>query len=257
MLFIPGNAGSYKQVRSLASQLHRHGQQVLDFHYDVFTGNLRTMILVDLDEQLSAFDHHSILKQSKFVQSVIRNILSIYPDIDHFPIVAHSMGGIVAKHALLNADFDAAWTLISIATPHNRPPFSISRGLLSLFSDINYEWNHQRNSSTLVSIAGGALDTMISSDLTRADNAIMIYTPGMVDVWTGADHKMLLWCNQLIIKLSKFLLHEYAKLDGKHAEIGAYLDGMKFNNRLRLVNLSFYDVNNWMEYGGIYKTFYY
>lgn len=247
-------------MRSLASELHR-GQQVLDFHYDVFTGNLRIITIVDLDEQLSAFDHHAIIKQSEFVQSVIRGLLSRYPKCDHFPIIAHSMGGIVAKHALLNIDSNKSWTLISIATPHKRPPFSISRELLKLFLNINQEWDIRKNSSILVSISGGILDTMISSDLTRAENAIMMYAPGMVDVWTGADHKMLLWCNQLIVKLSRFLLSEYKESDGNHAKTSGFLQGIKINTGERLVNLSDQsfgisgELTNWMGNGGIYQTF--
>jgi hypothetical protein len=37
ILFVPGNAGSYKQARSLASELHRRGKSILNFHYDVYT----------------------------------------------------------------------------------------------------------------------------------------------------------------------------------------------------------------------------
>ena len=56
---------------------------------------------MDLDEQLSAFDYHAIVKQADFVEYVIKSLLLRYPKVTHFPIVAHSMGGIVAKLSLL------------------------------------------------------------------------------------------------------------------------------------------------------------
>jgi hypothetical protein len=193
---------------------------------------------VDLDEQLSAFDHYAILKQSEFVQSAIKNLLSMYPEIDHFPIMAHSMGGIVAKDALLKMGLYKSWTLITVATPHNRPPFSISRDLSLLFSNVRDEWELKMKSNTLISIVGGVLDTMISPELTKVNSAIMMYTTGMVDIWTAADHKMLLWCNQLIFKLSNFLLSEYSRLGGDQDGIAAYLDGNDLNHNTRLVPLS-------------------
>lgn len=196
------------------------------------------LILVDLDEQLSAFDHDAIKKQSEFVQSAIKNLLLMYPEIHHFPIVAHSMGGIVAKDALLKMGLYKSWTLITVATPHNRLPFSISRDLSLLLSNIRDEWELKMKSNTLISIGGGVLDTMISPELTKVNSAIMLYTTGMVDIWTAADHKMLLWCNQLIVKLSNFLLSEYSRLDGHQAEIAAYLDGNNLNQNTRLAILS-------------------
>ncbi len=210
----------------------------MDFHYDAYTGMINCSMLVDLDEQLSAFDHSVILKQSEFVQSAIKSLLLWYPGIDHFPIVAHSMGGIVAKDALLKMGLNKSWTLITIATPHNRPPFSISKDIFRVFSNIKHEWEVKMKSNTLISIVGGALDTMVSPELTKVNSAIMIYTTGMVDVWTTADHKMLLWCNQLIVKLSNFLLYEYSSLNADSARISAYLDGNDFNNKTRLVPLA-------------------
>ena len=38
LLFVPGNAGSYKQARSLATELNERSHQLRNFHYDVFTG---------------------------------------------------------------------------------------------------------------------------------------------------------------------------------------------------------------------------
>ena len=197
------------------------------------------LIIVDLDEQLSAFDYNAIIKQSVFVESVIRNLLQKYPKIDHFPIVAHSMGGIVVKDALIKLNDQKSWTLISIATPHKMPPFSISRQLLSLFSRLNSEWHQKMSASTLISISGGVLDTLISSDLTKVLDSLDMYTTGMVDVWSGADHRMLLWCNQLIIKLADFLLFEYPQIHGNQSDLVMEYFGTMFNHDLRLIPSNF------------------
>ena len=142
------------------------------------------------------------------------------------------MGGIVAKHALTLMNDNVTWALITIATPHNRPPFAISREIMDLYTLINSLWSEKMNSATLISISGGVLDVMVSYDMVST-SAFTIDTSGMTDVWTGADHKMLLWCNQLIVKLSNFLLMNYDHIDDEL--LTEYFNDVQVYQKLRLI----------------------
>ena len=155
---------------------------------------------MDLNEEYSALDKNTLLDQSLYVSQCISYLLNVYPDYTHFPIVAHSMGGIVVKHALLKYDLNPInWTLFTIATPHLEPPIPLNRGIYSVYQYIHTQWNY---SSSIVSIVGGILDLTVSSSQCRPD----FYSTGMNYVWTGADHRALLWCNQLQKQLAKVLL---------------------------------------------------
>lgn len=107
VLFIPGNAGSYKQgihilncshfleiyscffsVRSVASVAHMKSlDSRKQFHFDFFT--------VDFNEELSALYGGVLQRQVSFVQLCIRKILQIYKkktqSQNSVVLIAHSM----------------------------------------------------------------------------------------------------------------------------------------------------------------------
>ncbi|TPX64619.1 hypothetical protein SpCBS45565_g05747 [Spizellomyces sp. 'palustris'] len=224
LLFIPGNAGSYKQARSLGSILSDHywdlknglgwdeKQRVVPF--DLFT--------IDTNEELAAFQGHLVQDQAEYVNEAIKYILSSYSSQPGQPnrqrtslaIVAHSMGGIVARtlSTLTNYTPESVHTIITLATPHLSPPAPLEWTLTKLYRRINQFWRTElvRPNETLlsnivlVSIAGGNQDTMISSDAAETglmvppSHGFTVYSTGIPFVWTAADHKAILWCNQLV-----------------------------------------------------------
>ncbi|XP_074728860.1 GPI inositol-deacylase isoform X3 [Strix uralensis] len=71
VLFLPGNAGSYKQVRSLGSIALRKAEDVdFKYHFNFFS--------VNFNEELVALYGGSLQRQTKFVHECIKVILKLY-----------------------------------------------------------------------------------------------------------------------------------------------------------------------------------
>ncbi|TPX56784.1 hypothetical protein PhCBS80983_g04294 [Powellomyces hirtus] len=194
--------------------------------FDVFT--------IDTDEELAAFQRDLVKDQASYVNDAIQFILSMYPTLPQyeppFPsaviVVAHSMGGLVARTLPTLSNFVAGSvnTIITLATPHVAPPAPLEWRLARHYRDLNGVWSQHLGdgstavqdtlglrSSTLISIAGGTHDTMISSALTEVrtflppENGFTVYSTSMPNVWTAADHRAILWCNQVVKSLSRAL----------------------------------------------------
>ncbi|KAJ2494052.1 GPI inositol deacylase [Coemansia sp. RSA 2050] len=237
ILFVPGNAGSHKQVRSIASasatafmELASKNPGVFDrgqIGYDYFT--------VGLNEELTALHGYSILEQADFINDAIRYILSLYPETrakhrlsskgttfalpTSVVVVGHSMGGVVARTAftLPNHIVGSIQAIFTLSTPHNNPTASLEYYVDKVYSSVNSFWRHGFHNGTLddvslVSIAGGNLDSMINSDYTYIGelapgrNSLSILSTGVDDVWLSLDHQCILWCAQMAKKFSKMLV---------------------------------------------------
>lgn len=193
--------------------------------------------LVDANEELAAFQGSLIVDQAEYTNEAIQYILALYkgrgniglPSPSSVLIVAHSMGGMVARtlFTLPNHQSQSVNTIITLATPHLAAPAPLDWGLSRLYKEVNRFWKHQMVPSpqrdpsalqnvSLISIAGGNHDTMISSSLTEirpivpSTHGFTVYSTSIPDVWTAADHKAILWCNQLVKAISKAI---YAVLD--------------------------------------------
>ena len=72
VLFIPGNAGSHRQVRSVASIALRKAIDIYKYktHFDYFA--------VDFNEEFSALFGGTLIDQADFVRKSIKSILSLY-----------------------------------------------------------------------------------------------------------------------------------------------------------------------------------
>ncbi|KAJ2488063.1 GPI inositol deacylase [Coemansia sp. RSA 2320] len=236
VLFVPGNAGSHKQVRSFASasvsafvEFSGKDPSAVDqgkIGYDYFT--------VGLNEELTALHGYSILEQADFINDAIRYIISLYPitrpkhhlstngTVFALPksvaVVGHSMGGVVARTAftLPNHVVGSVQAIFTLSTPHNNPTASLEYYVDKVYSSINRFWRHGFHNGTLddvslVSIAGGNLDSMINSDYTYIGNlapprnSLSILSSGVDDVWQSLDHQSILWCAQMATKFASML----------------------------------------------------
>ncbi|KAJ3331537.1 GPI inositol deacylase [Blyttiomyces sp. JEL0837] len=175
VLFLPGNAGSSRQVRSLGSVAadysRLHNLPKLDF----FT--------VEINDEFTAFDVSLILEQAEYVNGAIDHILSMYRGRSLVPpasviIIAHSMGGIVARtiYALPSYQNRTVNTIITLATPHFAPPMPADKSMCQLFSGIDKFWKSHIGkvgsalaNVVLISIAGGNRDTLIQSNYAEVD----------------------------------------------------------------------------------------
>ncbi|PVH99739.1 GPI inositol-deacylase [Periconia macrospinosa] len=228
VLFIPGNAGSYKQVRSLGSEAAHYYHNVFKHDENAANAGLRPLdfFTVDFNEDFTAFHGQTLLDQAEYLNDAISFILSLYhtpsrslrdshlPDPTSVIIVGHSMGGIVARTMLTMPNYrpKSINTIVTLAAPHARPPVSFDGDIVRIYETINEYWRHSYSQKwaidnplwhiTLVSIAGGGLDTIVPSDLANIASLVpethgfTVFTSSIPNVWTGMDHLAITWCDQ-------------------------------------------------------------
>ena len=230
VLFIPGNAGSYKQSRCLAFEAaqyyHNHIQQDPEALKNGMTS--LDFFAVDFNEDFSAFHGQTILDQAEYLNDAVAYILSLYhdprrsqrdpglPDPSSVILVGHSMGGIVARTMLTMSNYqsNSINTIVTVSAPHARPPVSFDSESVHTYKRVNDYWRQaytQKWASenplwhvTLVSIAGGGLDTVVPSDFASLESVVpnthgfTVFTSGIPNVWTGTDHIQTTWCVQLM-----------------------------------------------------------
>ncbi|XP_006862108.1 PREDICTED: GPI inositol-deacylase [Chrysochloris asiatica] len=167
VLFLPGNAGSYKQVRSVGSIALRKAEDIdFKYHFDFFS--------VNFNEELVALYGGSLQKQTKFVHECIKTILKLYKGQEFAPksvaIIGHSMGGLVARALLTLKNFkqDLISLLVTQATPHVAPVIPLDRFITDFYMTVNNYWilNARHINLTTLSVAGGFRDYQVRSGLT-------------------------------------------------------------------------------------------
>jgi glycosylphosphatidylinositol deacylase len=228
VLFVPGNAGSYKQVRSLAAEAAYHYHNTVQQDVDASKAGKRPLdfFSVDFNEDITAFHGQTLLDQAEYLNDAITYVLSLYhtpgkfyrdsslPDPTSVIIVGHSMGGVVARTMLTMPNYQANSinTIVTLAAPHARPPVSFDGDIVRTYKGVNDYWRHAYSQKwaidnplwhvTLISIAGGGLDTMISSDYASIESLVpethgfTVFSSSMPNVWTGIDHLAITWCDQ-------------------------------------------------------------
>ena len=78
IIFVPGNAGSHKQVRSLASVALLMSAKKAS-HLNYFT--------IDYNEELSAFIGDKLERQTRFLYHSIRRVLELYKHVPNIRII--------------------------------------------------------------------------------------------------------------------------------------------------------------------------
>ncbi|XP_009331075.1 PREDICTED: GPI inositol-deacylase [Pygoscelis adeliae] len=207
VLFLPGNAGSYKQVRSLGSVALRKAEDIdFKYHFNFFS--------VNFNEELVALYGGSLQRQTKFVHECIKVILKLYRDREFAPtsvaIVGHSMGGLVARALLTLKNFkpELINLLITQATPHVAPVMPLDKYLTDFYTAVNNHWilkaQDLRNLTTL-SVAGGFRDYQVRSGLaflprlSQHDSALSVVSSAVPRAWASTDHLSIVWCKELIL----------------------------------------------------------
>jgi len=203
VLFIPGNAGSSHQVRSIASSATRQyfsSPYVISPEFSSRSSASRPLdvFAVEFNEDLSAFHGPTLLSERTYVLDAIRYILSLYPPNTSVVVMGHSMGGVVATSLLPSPDISA---IVTMSTPHTLPPARFDNRIEDIYST-----NHKRlisDPTPIVSICGGATDIMVPSEScilpepsSRGIFRKTIFSSGMERCWTGIGHREMVWCHQ-------------------------------------------------------------
>ncbi|NWS69533.1 PGAP1 deacylase, partial [Crotophaga sulcirostris] len=207
VLFLPGNAGSYKQVRSLGSIALRKAEDVdFKYHFNFFS--------INFNEELVALYGGSLQRQTKFVHECIKVILKLYRDREFAPtsvaIVGHSMGGLVARALLTLKNFkpELINLLITQATPHVAPVLPLDKYLTDFYAAVNNHWilkAQDLRNLTILSVAGGFRDYQVRSGLaflprlSQHDSALSVVSSAVPRAWASTDHLSIVWCKELIL----------------------------------------------------------
>ncbi|KAF2279178.1 GPI inositol-deacylase-like protein [Westerdykella ornata] len=229
VLFIPGNAGSYKQVRPLGAEAASYYHDVLRHDVGASKAGKRPLdfFTVDFNEDFTAFHGQTLLDQAEYLNDAIAYILSLYhtparssrhgnlPDPTSVIIIGHSMGGVVARTMVTMPNYQASSinTVVTLSAPHARPPVSFDGDIVRTYRGVNDYWRQAYSQKwaidnplwhlTLISIAGGGLDTVVPSDyaniasLVPDTHGFTVFTSTMPNVWTGMDHLAITWCDQV------------------------------------------------------------
>lgn len=228
VIFIPGNAGSYKQVRPIAAEAAHYFQDVLREDPAAMGNGKRPLdfFTVDFNEELSAFHGQTLLDQAEYLNEAVAYILALYhnphrslrepglPDPKSVIVLGHSMGGVVARTMLRMPNYQEHTinTIVTLSAPHARAPISFDADMVAAYNDINTFWRESYSALspsknplsdvTLVSVAGGGLDTMIPSEYSSLTSLVpdthgfTVFTSAIPCVWTGMDHLAIMWCDQ-------------------------------------------------------------
>ncbi|XP_037395467.1 GPI inositol-deacylase [Pygocentrus nattereri] len=207
VLFLPGNAGSYKQARSLGSVALRKAEN-LDggVHMNVFT--------IDFNEELVALYGGSLLKQTHFLHESIRVILRLYKNCPDPPssvvLVGHSMGGVVARALFTLPRFNPRLVslILTQASPHHAPVISLDPYILEFYSSVRQRWAagaEDLRNVTVLSVGGGYRDYQVRSGLTALScpsddhNKLSVVVTAVPRTWVSTDHLSIVWCKELVL----------------------------------------------------------
>lgn len=260
-IFVPGNAGSYGQIRSVASWSHRHYKERSsddDPTRAVWNTDWWTL---DFNEDFSAFHAPTLEAQAIYLNEVISYLVAYYQEdgLDSIPILAHSMGGIVARLALglpNHHESKPIKTMLTLSTPHAVPPAPLEEGMDRIYSRIEAERLSDATASKVlfVSLSGGLLDTQLPSDYAVFPNStglqpvIQGYTTDIASLWSSVDHLAMMWCDQLRRRVSWLVDEEVHRGQRETLPLKKirWEKGLKLGSRYRSQN-SGSQLSEWLE----------
>uniref|UniRef100_A0A8D8JES3 GPI inositol-deacylase n=1 Tax=Culex pipiens TaxID=7175 RepID=A0A8D8JES3_CULPI len=228
VLFIPGNGGSYKQARSLASVALRKGiDNGWRNHLDFFT--------VDFNEEYSGLYGGILNNQVEYVTICVRRILKLYERRVTVPVsivlIGHSLGGKIAQAVASTYNLSSVInTIIAISAPIDNPVLSLDHYYKNFYLAIQEQWTanrtlriestHQKSQKSLdqilfLTIGGGIRDTLVEESLSSSVfGDLHAMTHNIPNVWQSADHLCVVWCLQFVLVVNRFL-HSIIDLDKK------------------------------------------
>ena len=213
MLFIPGNAGSAHQIRSIASSASRQYYSSPSYMNPYFTSRgLRPLdfFAVDFNEDLSAFHGPTLESERSYTEAAIVYILSKYAPGTKIIVMGHSMGGIVSISLLTTLGASIS-TVITMSTPHGVPPARFDSRMDGIYAEVEDRIAH--DSTPILSICGGITDTMIPSEFCTlpqtGNDAVFrktVFTSSLEGCWSGVGHREMVWCHQVRWRVARATL---------------------------------------------------
>ena len=240
VLYVPGNAGSHEQVRSVAAEAMRtFALETISPYVDSHVAGVELnakkenksaaldFFTVSFNEELTGFDGSKVIAQAHFLNSCIRTILKLYQArwsrTERIPpssilIYSHSMGGLVSQVALCldTHPNGSVNTIITLASPLGEPVAFVDAELWNIYRNPKVRQCPAASQTSILNIGGGERDTLIPSSLLIEKKDHENAGAGKLEVveasqtWNvmshsaihqSVDHLCALWCNELVLKL--------------------------------------------------------
>lgn len=247
VLYIPGHDGSYLQARSIGAHGIQLAQSFSSREKEGTYSSIRTALMegefsgmardlenfvmdvytVDFDEEGGALHASRLWAQADFVVHAIQELGKVcgVNDGEGITIVAHSVGGLVARRAvgLLNqlTKEDTSTKLISVnavvtlASPHVLLPFAFESSMWHYYISLrNMEETFDNSTTTntpFLSISGGLRDELIPGELCSfnankpvgeqaflSSNFMEGQNGPDPEIQLGVDHKAITWCYSIL-----------------------------------------------------------
>lgn len=198
-IFVPGQAGSFKQVRSLAKESSLMGE----------TGSRRLCwIAVHLNEELAFLDPGLLSAQAAFVAASTREVSRATNR--RAVLVGHSAGAIAARLAALHEP-NSVDLVVSLAGPFRATSLVPSPSGAWLLHRASA---HSSGMPPTVSICGGRRDVQAPEwvcGLAPSNDSAWASAPVLPGVKASPDHKSIVWCLELVREIVRHL-HEGARV---------------------------------------------
>ncbi|KAI0031040.1 PGAP1-like protein-domain-containing protein [Vararia minispora EC-137] len=217
VLFLPGNAGSSHQVRSLAGSAARQFYASPYAEAPAFADHAPLdFFALEHNGDLSALHAPTLRAETTYAEAAASYILSLYPADTPLLVVGHSMGGIVAAGLLRTTLAPRISALITLSTPHRLPPARFDARFDALYAQHLATLSDPALHTPILSLCGGAADAQVPAEtcvLPRPPSFDALgvfrhtaFTTAIDGCWTAVGHDVAVWCDQLRWALARALL---------------------------------------------------
>eukprot|EP00668_Euglena_longa_P014404 GGOE01018393.1.p1 GENE.GGOE01018393.1~~GGOE01018393.1.p1 ORF type:complete len:1066 (-),score=251.82 GGOE01018393.1:100-3111(-) len=206
VLYVPGNAGHFRQIRSLGGHTLRATAQSL---------TRCVFFTIDFREELSAAHAQIALDQALFLNYCLRTVLALPGSRASVIVVAHSIGGVLSRVAPLLRNYppQGISSLITLSSPHRGLPITMDLSVAHLFRRLNLATEAcapPLANISILSISGGLRDNQVKPHYSSLDGLgrcpqLSVTTYMVEGIAISADHLCVMWCNQVMAKLSTTL----------------------------------------------------
>lgn len=191
LIFFPGSSGSYRQVRSIASNVLKRS----------LPSDKLAWITLDFAKDASAISSSVLLSQTQYTKSILSKLHNLNP-MARFVFIGHSIGGVIAASIVSSRDVHFTCQnsngIVAIGVPIS--PVIIFDWEMQKFYKSAFDCGNCISSIPMVSISGGERDHMVSSRHSQSVcvNHAFIISSKTKDINCAVDHKALVWCEQLV-----------------------------------------------------------